>query len=232
MIISNLVPGDVVAPNFPIMELPQPSTKLKLIPSPSPNPLSSSSSSLRSLSMDSPAECSSLLFTTADIPILQSQLQPSSMDSIFAQARNLQFPTPEALDEAMTRTILAVLSSSSSSVHQPLKRLPPSYHMNVKASAFKKYARVLTPTTTTRLNQNLSTRQSLLKRSFAFMRSLNLMRLRERMPATSRPTSSQLHHVISERRRREKLNDSFQALKSLLPPGTKVRHFDLFEMTS
>lgn len=221
MIISNLVPGDVVAPNFPIMELPQPSTKLKLIPSPSPNPLSSSSSSLRSLSMDSPAECSSLLFTTADIPILQSQLQPSSMDSIFAQARNLQFPTPEALDEAMTRTILAVLSSSSSSVHQPLKRLPPSYHMNVKASAFKKYARVLTPTTTTRLNQNLSTRQSLLKRSFAFMRSLNLMRLRERMPATSRPTSSQLHHVISERRRREKLNDSFQALKSLLPPGTK-----------
>ncbi|XP_038878717.1 putative transcription factor bHLH041 isoform X2 [Benincasa hispida] len=229
MIISNLVPGDVVAPKVSIMELPQPSTKLKLIPSPSPspspipipNPLSSSSSSLRSLSMDSPAESP---FTTADISIRQSQLQPSSMDSIFAQARNLQFPSPEALDEAMTRTILAVLSSpacsSSSSVHQPLEKLLPSYHLNVKASAFKKYARVSTPMTT-RLNRKSSTRQSLLKRSFAFMRNLNLMRLRERMPTTSRPTSSQLHHVISERRRREKLNDSFQALKSLLPPGTK-----------
>ncbi|KAA0055813.1 putative transcription factor bHLH041 isoform X1 [Cucumis melo var. makuwa] len=227
MIISSLVPVDVVAPKVPIMELPQPSTKSKLIPGPSsipilnPNTLSSSSSSLRSSSMDSPAESP---FTTADIPILQSQLQPSSINSIFAQARNLQFPTPEALDEAMTRTILAVLSSpacsSSSSVHQPLENLPPSYHVNVKSSAFKKYARVLTPTKI-RLNRNLSTRQSLLKRSLAFMTNLNLMRLRERMPTTSRPTSSQLHHVISERRRREKLNDSFQALKSLLPPGTK-----------
>ncbi|XP_011659992.1 putative transcription factor bHLH041 isoform X1 [Cucumis sativus] len=226
MIISSLVPVDVVAPKVPIMELPQPSTKSKLIPSLSsipilnPNALSSSSSSLRSLSMDSPAESP---FPTADIPILQSQLQPSSMDSIFAQARNLQFPTPEALDEAMTRTILAVLSSpacsSSSSVHPPLEKLPPSYRLNVKASAFKKFALVLTPTM--RLNRNLSTRQSLLKRSLAFMTNLNLMRVRERMPTTSRPTSSQLHHVISERRRREKLNDSFQALKSLLPPGTK-----------
>ncbi|XP_022987667.1 putative transcription factor bHLH041 isoform X2 [Cucurbita maxima] len=243
MIINNLLPGDVVGPKIPL-ELPQPATKLKLIPSsslspipnPNPNQLSSSTSSLRSQSMDSPAECSSLLLNaiqttphitepfTADIPILPSQHQ-HSMDSIFAQARNLQFPTPEALDEAMTRTILAVLSSpagsSSSSMHKTLEgMITPTYHLNVKASAFKKYARVLTPTTA-RLNQNLSTRQSLLKRSLAFMRNLNLMRLRERMPTTSRPTSSQLHHVISERRRREKLNDSFQALKSLLPPGTK-----------
>lgn len=36
------------------------------------------------------------------------------------------------------------------------------------------------------------------------------------------PTATQLHHMISERKRREKLNDSFQALRSLLPPGTKV----------
>lgn len=237
MIISSLVPADV-ALKVP-MELPQPATKLKPIPSPNPNlnPPSSSSSSLRSLSMDSPAESSSLLLNviqatphiTADIPILQSQHQ-HTMDSIFAQARNIQFPTPEALDEAMTRAILAVLSSpdcsSSSSVHQPLERLPPRYNLTVKASAFKKYARVLTPTTT-RMNRNLSSRQSLLMRSFAFLRNLNLMRLRERMPTTSRQTSSQLHHVISERRRREKLNDSFQALKSLLPPGTKVQSFNI-----
>ncbi|VAI77640.1 unnamed protein product [Triticum turgidum subsp. durum] len=46
--------------------------------------------------------------------------------------------------------------------------------------------------------------------------------------ATARPegssapsTTSQLHHVISERRRRERLNDSFQTLRALLPPGSK-----------
>lgn len=237
MIISNLVPG-VVAPKVPT-ELPQPATKLKLLQrsnlNPNSNPLSPSSSSLRSQSMDSPAESSSLLLNaiqttlpiiTADISIIQSQHQ-NSMDSIFAQPKNLQFPTPEALDEAMTRTILAVLSSpacsSSSSVHQSLDKLPPTYNLNVRASAFKKYARVLNPKMA-RMNQSLSSRQSLLKRSFIFMKNLNQMRLRERTlsTTTSRPTSSQLHHVISERRRREKLNDSFQALKSLLPPGTKV----------
>ncbi|KAM3347285.1 hypothetical protein ACQJBY_021326 [Aegilops geniculata] len=32
---------------------------------------------------------------------------------------------------------------------------------------------------------------------------------------------NQLQHMISERKRREKLNDSFQALKTVLPPGSK-----------
>jgi len=35
-------------------------------------------------------------------------------------------------------------------------------------------------------------------------------------------TSSQLNHMISERRRRERLNESFEALRGLLPPGSKV----------
>ncbi|KAJ1278584.1 hypothetical protein BS78_04G090000 [Paspalum vaginatum] len=35
------------------------------------------------------------------------------------------------------------------------------------------------------------------------------------------PTSSQLNHMISERRRRERLNESFEALRGLLPPGSK-----------
>ncbi|KAG2649566.1 hypothetical protein PVAP13_1NG116500 [Panicum virgatum] len=34
-------------------------------------------------------------------------------------------------------------------------------------------------------------------------------------------TSSQLNHMISERRRRERLNESFEALRGLLPPGSK-----------
>ena len=35
---------------------------------------------------------------------------------------------------------------------------------------------------------------------------------------------NQLQHMFSERKRREKLNDSFQALKAVLPPGAKVLH--------
>jgi hypothetical protein len=41
--------------------------------------------------------------------------------------------------------------------------------------------------------------------------------------AQQQHTSSQLHHMFSERRRRERLNESFQTLRALLPPGTKVR---------
>ncbi|KAL5223199.1 hypothetical protein ABZP36_027912, partial [Zizania latifolia] len=35
------------------------------------------------------------------------------------------------------------------------------------------------------------------------------------------PAGNQLQHMISERKRREKLNDSFVALKAVLPPGRK-----------
>jgi hypothetical protein len=37
------------------------------------------------------------------------------------------------------------------------------------------------------------------------------------------PSVNQLQHMFSERKRREKLNDSFHALKAVLPPGAKVR---------
>jgi hypothetical protein len=37
------------------------------------------------------------------------------------------------------------------------------------------------------------------------------------------PSVNQMQHMFSERKRREKLNDSFHALKTVLPPGAKVR---------
>lgn len=69
-------------------------------------------------------------------------------------------------------------------------------------------------------------RQSTLKRVMAFLRSLRGLQLTrtnqsQQMPHASRPTTTKLHHMISERKRREKLNESFQALRSLLPPGIK-----------
>ncbi|KAF8705707.1 hypothetical protein HU200_030902 [Digitaria exilis] len=40
--------------------------------------------------------------------------------------------------------------------------------------------------------------------------------------AAAPPSVNQLQHMFSERKRREKLNDSFHALKAVLPPGAKV----------
>ncbi|XP_068306562.1 putative transcription factor bHLH041 isoform X1 [Pyrus communis] len=139
-----------------------------------------------------------------------------------SQIRNIQFPTPEIEDATMTRAILTVLSSSS--YQPPPQTNPPSSsttdrHLQTpKASAFKSYnTSALAPRTQMGANLRL---QNMHKRSISFLRRLNLMRLREGIQAT-RPTSSQLHHMISERKRREKLNESFHKLKSLLPPGTK-----------
>jgi hypothetical protein len=41
--------------------------------------------------------------------------------------------------------------------------------------------------------------------------------------AAAPPSDNQLQHTMSERKRREKLNDSFVALKAVLPPGSKVQ---------
>nr|WIE96159.1 basic helix-loop-helix transcription factor [Loropetalum chinense var. rubrum] len=195
-------------------------------------PASSSSSSL--LSLES-SEYSPFLFnipSTSYIPttlsteapiIEQAILRPIStiatqdqanIIQAFSRIPNVQFLTPEAADAAMTRAMLAVLSSpsSSSSSYQP-----PQQNL---ASAFTNYSLATLGPTTQQFKPNPSRRQSMLKRAITYFKSLNLMRNREQMQG-SRPTGTQLHHMMSERKRREKLNESFQALRSLLPPGSK-----------
>lgn len=67
-------------------------------------------------------------------------------------------------------------------------------------------------------------RESLMKKGIVFYRKLKIMRVGERIE-TRRPASAQLLHMIAEKRRREKLNESFFALRSILPPETKVSAF-------
>ena len=201
-----------------------------------PNGPSSSSSSLRSLSTGSPD--SSLIFTIPSESHLQfpTAITPSSLQAIsssindphqqamqaLSQMRsNIQLPTLESENAAMTRAILTVLSSPSSSTsHHPQQSqyLPYNYQLNPKASAFKRYASVLGASTTP-VRTSLRS-QSMLKRAILFYRKINLLR-REQLLRSS-PTTNQLQHMMSERKRREKLNESFHALRSLLPSGTKV----------
>ncbi|XP_073223102.1 putative transcription factor bHLH041 isoform X2 [Cicer arietinum] len=197
------------------------------------NPLSSSSSSMRSLSTGSP-EYSSLIFNNinpgtsspsfpentlppmrpiSNTPLqLQLQLQHQQLTHQITQT---QFPTTTQIDhETIMRAIHNVLTLPSH--HQNEQNNWP-YGMHLEASGFGRYRG---GDRSPNIGSNFR-RQSLMKRSFAFFRSLNFIRLRERNQAATRPSNNQLHHMISERRRREKLNDNFHALRTLLPQGTK-----------
>lgn len=149
------------------------------------------------------------------------------------------FPAPETENDAIMRAILHVLSTNNPSSPSTSTSLNPHLHLHQnlpndymvhpdQTSAFKRYnapppPSIMGGSSDQHQQQQLRRRMSLFKRSLTFFRGLNYMRMRERIQ-TSRPTSTtQLHHMISERRRREKLNENFQALRSLLPPGTKVR---------
>nr|XP_017227921.1 PREDICTED: putative transcription factor bHLH041 isoform X2 [Daucus carota subsp. sativus] len=132
------------------------------------------------------------------------------------QIRNVNFPTIESEDAAITQAILAVISSSTSpsptsSASSPQ---PPQ-----RSSAFKTYRRsVLAP------GRQITRprRPNMLKLAVEFIRSSSsLMRGQERSQTGSRSGSNQLQHMIKERKRRERLNQNFEALRSLLPPGSK-----------
>ncbi|XP_043807650.1 putative transcription factor bHLH041 isoform X3 [Manihot esculenta] len=163
-----------------------------------------------------PAQSSTIPLQPA-VPSLQPMPSPTRSHQAalqaFALTRNVHLPSQESEDAAMTRAILAVLTSPSSSTSSITPNPPSNYRENQRTSAFKNY---LTPTRP--MSQSLR-KQSMLKRAITYYRSLNIAR-REHMVA-SRPTSTQLHHMISERRRREKINESFEALRKLLPPEAK-----------
>ncbi|XP_010545873.1 PREDICTED: putative transcription factor bHLH041 [Tarenaya hassleriana] len=188
---------------------------------PLPPPPSSSSSSLRSLDSPNISEYSSLLFpvtvtvnpsTTLLTETVNPPLVPITTSMIQEGQQSLH-AIRQREEEAMTRAILAVLSAPSSppSTSSSPKKLKP------RVSAFKRY--FSGSGSGGGGSVNLRKQTSMTKRAIAFYGRLNVLR-RERL-VLGGPTATQLHHMISERKRREKLNESFQALRSLLPPGTK-----------
>ncbi|CAM0913892.1 unnamed protein product [Alopecurus aequalis] len=81
----------------------------------------------------------------------------------------------------------------------------PGGMSSTSTSAFRRYERHLGPRRRPACGQRMfKTAMSVLDKMHTAMRSGN-----------------QLQHVISERRRREKHNESFHALKAVLPPGSK-----------
>ncbi|PWA81252.1 basic helix-loop-helix (bHLH) DNA-binding family protein [Artemisia annua] len=150
------------------------------------------SSFLRSLSMENSVENSPFLFN-----MLHSTPYMSEMFALTEPLMDQQAPnqTPQST------TILR----SEDPLQQALEQIRIS-----------RYGSSLGP------NKRVQNRQNLHRRSLSFFRNLSEARAqRDQMVQTTRPTSNQFLHVIAERKRRGKLNESFQTLRSLLPPGFK-----------
>ncbi|XP_065026627.1 putative transcription factor bHLH041 isoform X1 [Musa acuminata AAA Group] len=190
---------------------------------------SPSSSSLRSSSAGSP-QSSPLLLTkpgASFVPeaITEQPLAPSHQMPMQAYNpnQNVQFPAATGDDEAMRRAMLAIIclpsSSSSPLSHQLDLQQHQIYQRRIdhQIGAFKAYDPALAPKP--EANQNLPG-QRMIKMGINILTEINRMRMEARAQE-HRPTSNQLHHIISERRRRKKINDYFHALRVLLPPGSK-----------
>lgn len=142
--------------------------------------------------------------------------------------RNVQFPAATGDDEAMRIAMLAVIclpsSSSSPLSHQLDLQQHQIYQRRIdhQIGAFKAYDPALAPKP--EANQNLPG-QRMIKMGINILTEINRMRMEARA-REDRPTSNQLHHIISERRRRKKINDYFHALRLLLPPGSKVQSWN------
>ncbi|KAM0908524.1 hypothetical protein ACQ4PT_015410 [Festuca glaucescens] len=196
---------------------------------------SSSSSSIPSLSIGSP-EYSSLIRSMAT-PSTQPLMLASPLSGLLAPVYGQhEFPTAEPDDAAaMAEAMLALISSSDAST---TSTPPPSYstpswlarHRSSprRTTAFKAYSAARAPRARPPAG---APGQRMIKTCVSLLASVHMaMRNRElgaashedgRAQPAPASTTSQLHHMISERRRRERLNDSFQSLRALLPPGSK-----------
>ncbi|XP_031473066.1 putative transcription factor bHLH041 [Nymphaea colorata] len=173
--------------------------------------ISSSSSSFRSVSLGSPEYSSGLL------PMISSFHIPLIRNPTAIQPR----PSAYMVDAAMTKAMLAVLSSTAPSSSSSSSSSPSSLlsQLSTQGTAFQRYS---SESSRSILFHRTSLQsQYLLKLSVAILRAINNQRKIQSVMTENQPTASQLSHVISERRRREKLNESFQALRALLPPGSK-----------
>ncbi|ERN19848.1 putative transcription factor bHLH041 [Amborella trichopoda] len=174
-----------------------------------PSRASSSSSSLPSLSVGSPEYSNPAAITPPHLTI------PAPAAHSITLTRMLPGGIPTSYEAIITRAILDVVSSSPSSLSRVGASRPSQ-----RPGAFQRY----NSSGGVKAERRVGVSQRLFKRSIAVLRRIREVRQRveEGAAAGTRPASStQLHHVISERRRREKLNELFQALRAMLPLDSK-----------
>lgn len=179
-------------------------------------PSSSSLSSKRTLSFESSDNSSTQIFrsnsnsSNAVAGFKTSILQPGN------RILSCSIPNLVSDDDAIARAMMAVISSassvSSSSSPSIISQNSPKCGENAKFGAFRQFKSAFPPKCEVNFGND---GHKMIKRSLAMLRNIKPGQERE-------PKPSNLYHMISERKRREKLNASFELLRMLLPPGSKV----------
>ncbi|GER37121.1 basic helix-loop-helix (bHLH) DNA-binding family protein [Striga asiatica] len=143
------------------------------------------------------------------------------------QMRKVGLPKLENEHDAMTKAILSVLTSSlSSSSSGMVHNSVPLIISPREPSGFRSYHSALGPVGLVTTGR----RQNMFKRSVLFFRELNTRRRWVLGIEERGPTDKHLHHVIAEKRRRENVRQSFQVLRSMLPPGSKKDNATVLSM--
>ncbi|CAM0880216.1 unnamed protein product [Alopecurus aequalis] len=144
-------------------------------------------------------------------------------------ATGLQFPEVSSL--AAPGVVLPYEDDQDViNLHDTPAEMAPGGMSSTSTSAFRRYERHLSPRrrlTKPACGQRMfKTAMSVLDRMHTAMRYKHQQQqeqyyYQQQQASAAEPSGNQLQHMISERKRREKLNDSFHALRTVLPPGSK-----------
>ncbi|VAH57643.1 unnamed protein product [Triticum turgidum subsp. durum] len=145
----------------------------------------------------------------------------SSAHALATPAAGLQFPE-------VSSHVPPLVLPCDDDYHQYILNFQDTAAMEpgvVPASAFSRYARHLgarrRPKPACGQKMFKKSMSVLVKMQAAMRYSHQQHHFQQASPEAELSSVNQLQHMISERKRREKLNDSFQALKTVLPPGSK-----------
>ncbi|KAL0925239.1 hypothetical protein M5K25_003557 [Dendrobium thyrsiflorum] len=193
---------------------------------------SSSTSSLKSLSVGSPEYTSFILSNPAtdqsgsDQAFKQAGKPLTSHNQITMDSynlyRNILLPSPQSDDAALTRAILAVLSSSQKDIQQQEES-----RVTQASSSFQPFRSI-----SASFQPNLRLQgQIMIKKSISLLRKMYSLKHAETRRHERLPISSKLHHVMAERKRRVRINESLRDLRMLLPPGSKKDYVTVLSNT-
>ncbi|KAG8045582.1 hypothetical protein GUJ93_ZPchr0008g13138 [Zizania palustris] len=163
-------------------------------------------------------------------PLVSCSPESSASHVLAGPAAAAGFHYPEVSSQAPSLGLAPMLPYEPPHPQYPTGLPAPPEMPSTGNGAFRRYARHLGPS---RPPKPGVCGQRMLKAAMSALDKMNMamrysrqyyyqqaVSAAEAAPAPA-PAGNQLQHMISERKRREKLNDSFVALKAVLPPGRK-----------
>ncbi|GJN35815.1 hypothetical protein PR202_gb24622 [Eleusine coracana subsp. coracana] len=151
------------------------------------------------------------------------------------EVSSLQIPlSPIAFDDGhhglfFGNDLDTVVNLDDHMTQEPHQEQAQSKNAHEFGGAFKKYVQHLSPRK--KPNKPGASGQRAIKDAMSALERMHRARLAQWQslqmdmaaapPSVGSNSNNQIQHVLSERKRREKLNNSFKALRTVLPPGTK-----------